>query len=111
MAYVVVSGDEFLSASGLGDWRVVAGQAHALFRTRDFATGLRLVAEIGRIAEAADHHPDVNLRYGVVEVRVSTHDTQSLTTVDIALARAISAAARDLGVKAEPSSVRAWDGR
>jgi len=111
MAYVVVSADEFASATGLEDWRVLANQAHAPFRTRDFATGLRLVHEVGRIAEAANHHPDVNLRYGVVEVRVSTHDTQSLTTADVALARAVSAAARELGVRADPASVREWDGR
>ena len=48
--------------------------AFAVFRTGDFARGLKLVEEIGRLAEAAGHHPDLNLRAGVLEVRLVTKD-------------------------------------
>ncbi|KRB76483.1 hypothetical protein ASE01_16140 [Nocardioides sp. Root190] len=106
--YEVVSAAQFSNEEGLGDWRALEEQAFGLFRTGDFATGLRLVNEIGRLAEEADHHPDVILRYAVVEVRLSTHDTRSLTTADVALCRAISAAAAELGVGADPSAVQSW---
>jgi 4a-hydroxytetrahydrobiopterin dehydratase len=91
------------------DWRVLWWQAFALFRTKSFATGLALVNEIGRLAEEANHHPDVNLRYGVLEVRLSTHDTISLTDADLDLARRISAAARSLGVSGDPAAIRTWE--
>lgn len=98
--YEEISTDDFASTEGLEAWGVLGWHAYALFQTSDFATGLRLVDEIGRLAEEANHHPDVNLRYGVVAVRTSTHDTDSLTSADVDLARAITEAASRLGVTA-----------
>ena len=106
--YQVVSDDEFAATEGLADWKVVDSQAYARFETKSFATGLALVNEIGRLAEEADHHPDVNLRYSVLEVRLSTHATDSLTDADVELAQRISAAARELGVAAAPEETVAW---
>ena len=103
--YEIVSAEEFARSEGLEDWRVVGGQACAVFGTRSFATGLALVNEIGRMAEEADHHPDLNLRYPLLEVRLATHDTSSLTSADVDLARRISEAARDLGVAGDPDAV------
>lgn len=107
--YDKITAAEFSAAEGVDDWRVLWWQAFALFRTRSFATGLALVNEIGRLAEEADHHPDLNFRYGVLEVRLSTHDTMSLTTADLDLARAISAAARALDVAGDPGAIRTWE--
>ena len=73
----------------------------AYFRTGSFATGVALVDEIGRLADAANHHPDVDLRYPGVTVRLVTHEVDGLSDRDVALARQISAAARDLGVEAD----------
>lgn len=97
-SYEVVSAAEFTGTEGLAGWGVEGPQAVITFRTGDFATGLRLVNEIGRLAEEADHHPDLTLRYPEVEVRLGTHDTGTLTTADVDLARAITAVADDLGV-------------
>ncbi|WP_188838346.1 VOC family protein [Flexivirga endophytica] len=100
-----VSSEEFHAADGVGDWRITGDGARARFRTGSFATGVQLVAEIGRLADAADHHPDVDLRYGHVGVRTWTHELPGITGRDVALAREISAAARELGVEADPGSV------
>ncbi|WP_367919080.1 VOC family protein, partial [Nocardioides ginsengisoli] len=108
-SYEKISPADFSAAEGVDDWRVLWWQAFALFRTKNFVTGLALVNEIGRLAEEADHHPDVNLRYGVLEIRLSTHDTMSLTDADLDLARKISAAARALGVEGDPGAIRTWE--
>lgn len=100
-----VSSEEFHAADGVGDWRITGDGARARFRTGSFATGVQLVEAIGRLADAANHHPDVNLRYGQVGVRMWTHEVPGLSERDIALARDISAAARELGVEADPASV------
>ncbi len=86
------------------DWRVVLQGANAIFRTGSFSVGLQLVDAIGRLAEAADHHPDIDLRYREVAVRLRSHDVGGLSERDIMLARRISAAARDLDVRADPGS-------
>src|SRR5215470_16050989 len=100
---------QFHDSAGVDDWRVLWAVAFALYRTGDFGTGLKLVEEIGRLAEAAGHHPDLNLRYGVLEVRLVTKAGWSLTDADLSLARQISAAARDLGVSADPERTRTWE--
>ncbi|MEU5156525.1 VOC family protein [Glycomyces sp. NPDC021274] len=100
---------QFHEAGGVDDWRVLWSVAFALYRTGDFATGLRLVAEIGRLAEAAGHHPDLNLRSTVLEVRLVTKERWSLTETDLELARQIAQAAEALGVRADPGSTRTWE--
>ena len=102
---------QFHDSEGVDDWKVLWSVAFALFRTGDFATGVKLVDEIGRLAEAAGHHPDVNLRAGVLEVRLVTKADWSLTETDLSLARQISAAAKDLGVSADPERTRTWEVR
>ncbi len=105
----VITAQQFSDAEGVDDWRVLWWQAFAVFRTKSFATGLALVNEIGRLAEEANHHPDLNFRYSVLEVRLATHSTMSLTDQDLDLARKISAAAEALGVSADPAAVRTWE--
>lgn len=59
--------------------------------TKDFASGLRLVQEIGQAAEEMRHHADLDLRTSRVDVRlVSGYDVGGVTEVDVRLARRIS---------------------
>jgi len=95
-----------VEAEGLADWRVLFQALHARFRTGDFATGLRLVEGIGAAAEEMNHHPDLDLRYGQVHVRLFSHDVFGVTSRDITLARRISELAAGLGVTADPSAVQ-----
>jgi 4a-hydroxytetrahydrobiopterin dehydratase len=98
---------QFHDADGVEDWRALAYQvACAYFRTRSFSKGVALVEAIGRLADAANHHPDVDLRYAGVTVSLTTHDIGGLSERDVELAREISAAARELGVPAEPAAVQ-----
>jgi 4a-hydroxytetrahydrobiopterin dehydratase len=99
----------FHESEGIEDWRVLYGRAHAYFRTGSFARGVALVDAIGVLADAADHHPDVDLRYTGVTVRLVSHDIDGLSTRDVNLARQISAAARELDAPADPSAVQHVD--
>ncbi|MEV0268165.1 VOC family protein [Hamadaea sp. NPDC050747] len=104
-----ITAGQFHDAEGVGDWRVLFGGACAYFATGSFATGVALVAEIGRLADEADHHPDVDLRYPGVTVRLWTHDVDGLSQRDVVLARRISAAARDLGIAADPDPLQGYN--
>lgn len=99
-----ITGEQFAAADGVGDWRVLdSGEAGAVFRTGSFARGVDLVARIGALADAANHHPDVDLTYPSVTVRLSTHEIGGLSERDVALARQISVAAQELGIEAQPA--------
>jgi len=98
---------QFHESNGVDDWRVLFSGACTYFRTGSFATGVALVDAIGTLAEAAHHHPDVDLRYAGVTVRLMTHDVDGLSQRDVELAREISAAARALNVPADPTAVQA----
>ncbi|MDP3968455.1 MAG: 4a-hydroxytetrahydrobiopterin dehydratase [Nocardioides sp.] len=103
MAHGITAG-EFRAADGVTDWHVLEDGASvsARFATGSFAVGVDLVTAIGRLADAANHHPDVDLRYAVVTVRLTTHDLGGLSDRDVHLAREITAAARDLDIAAAP---------
>jgi len=101
-----ISSRQFHEADGVEDWRVLFGGACAHFRTGSFGVGIALVDAIGRLADAADHHPDVDPRYEGVTVRLKTYHIDGLSGRDVTLARQISVAARELGVPADPTAVQ-----
>ncbi|GAA2728918.1 VOC family protein [Cellulomonas aerilata] len=90
-------------------WRVLLRTLRATFRTGSFARGVELVARIGEAADAANHHPDVDLRYGRVHVVLTSHDAGGLTERDTALAGVISSIADELGIEGEPAAPQALE--
>jgi 4a-hydroxytetrahydrobiopterin dehydratase len=54
-----------------------------------FRAALAFVAYVGELAEAANHHPDIDIRYNRVDLALTTHSAGGLTTNDFELARRI----------------------
>lgn len=54
-----------------------------------FREAIALVNRVADLAEAADHHPDIDIRYRTVRFTLTTHDAGGLTDRDFALARQI----------------------
>lgn len=105
MAYTPVSAAEFARLDDLDDWRLVVSSIHGRFRAPSFPEAGALVGRIANAAEAADHHPDVELRYpGIVHVVLSTHAIGGVSDADVALARTISALASHAGATADAAA-------
>lgn len=51
-----------------------------------FLAGIELVGVVARAAEAADHHPDIDIRWRTVRFTLSTHSEGGITAKDFALA-------------------------
>ena len=64
------------------------------YKLPDFAAALALVNRIGAIAEAENHHPDLQLGWGKVGVEIWTHAIGGLSESDFVLAAKIEQAAR-----------------
>ncbi|MDQ3306624.1 MAG: 4a-hydroxytetrahydrobiopterin dehydratase [Actinomycetota bacterium] len=88
---------------GLDDWRWLLGRIESQFRAGSFTGAAELVGAIATLADAADHHPDLDLRYpDRVHVVLVSHDAGGVTERDLELATAISALAAERAMASEP---------
>jgi 4a-hydroxytetrahydrobiopterin dehydratase len=78
-------------------WRREGDTIRATFEARSFLEGVRLVDEVAALAEAMDHHPDIDIRWTRVSFALSTHSAGGLTQLDIELAHQISTEATTAG--------------
>jgi 4a-hydroxytetrahydrobiopterin dehydratase len=92
-----LKGTEVLEAD-LDGWRKVLDRLVVRYETGDFNAGAALVTKIAEAADAANHHPDVDLRYPHVTVSLKSHDVNAITARDIRLAREISELAAAAGI-------------
>jgi 4a-hydroxytetrahydrobiopterin dehydratase len=82
--------DEIKSALGeLSDWYYEDGWIRRQYKTDGWPTTLMLVNQIGYLAEAAYHHPDLTVSWAKVGVKLKTHSENGITRRDIELARRI----------------------
>lgn len=70
-------------------WRRDGDSITRAVEAPSFLAGIDLVGTVGRAAEAADHHPDIDIRWRTVTFTLSTHSEGGLTEKDFALAREI----------------------
>jgi 4a-hydroxytetrahydrobiopterin dehydratase len=59
------------------------------FQFRNFMTGINFVTAVAKAADAADHHPDIDIRYTKVTCTLSTHSAGGITQKDLDLAKQI----------------------
>ena len=70
-------------------WERAGSEIRRVYRFTDFRAALAFVNRVGALAEAAGHHPDIDIRYNAVMLALTTHDAGGLTSKDFELARAI----------------------
>lgn len=105
-----VTAEKIAALPGLDDWRFVLGTLRADFQAGSYPAAAALVVAITEAAEAAVHHPDIDIRYpGRVRVVLTTHATGCVTELDVELAREISALAAAAGATAEPERAQALE--
>ena len=61
------------------------------FRLGNFRDAIAFVVRLSYEAEAANHHPDLDIRWNRVLVRLSTHSKGGITQKDLDLAAAVEA--------------------
>jgi 4a-hydroxytetrahydrobiopterin dehydratase len=86
----VLSDDEV--EQGLADlegWRREGDSIVRELRFSGFPDAVAFVVRVAFEAEAADHHPDVDVRYNQVRLALSTHSEGGITAKDLDLARTI----------------------
>jgi 4a-hydroxytetrahydrobiopterin dehydratase len=74
----------------LDSWKIENGELARTFSFADFRAALAFVNQVGELAEAAGHHPDIDIRYNKVRLALVTHDAGGLTTNDFEMAGKIN---------------------
>jgi 4a-hydroxytetrahydrobiopterin dehydratase len=70
-------------------WAHEGDEITTTVKLHDFAAALDFVRAVGDAAEAANHHPDIDIRYNKVHLVLTTHDSGGITLLDLAMAGAI----------------------
>ena len=74
----------------LPGWEQSGDEIVRTVRFPEFMDGIRFIARVAELAEAADHHPDIDIRYRNVRLALSTHEEGGLTEKDLELAKQIN---------------------
>ena len=74
----------------LPDWNYDRDTLVREYTFADFALAFAFVARLAMLAEKANHHPDIDIRYNKVRVALVSHDAGGVTERDISMAGEIS---------------------
>ena len=72
-------------------WALDGETIRRTFEFSDFNGAMGFVVRVALLAETADHHPDIDIRWNKVTIALSTHSAGGLTSKDTDLARQIEA--------------------
>lgn len=79
--------------ASLPGWARRGGTLTKTYTFPTFANGIAFVNQVAKLADAMDHHPDIDIRYTKITCTLSTHDAGGITQLDVALGAKIEKAA------------------
>jgi 4a-hydroxytetrahydrobiopterin dehydratase len=83
--------DSELSAglAELPGWAVEGTKIFKQFAFENYLDGIAFASAVGYMAEALDHHPDLEIGWRKVKVAMNTHAVEGLSPYDLELAKRI----------------------
>lgn len=81
----------------LPGWSVSDGTLRKTFVHSSFPEAIVFVNAAAQLAEVANHHPDIDIRYSNITLSLVTHDAGGITDKDVALARQVEDVRRKAG--------------
>ncbi|WP_218689378.1 4a-hydroxytetrahydrobiopterin dehydratase [Psychrobacter sp. BF1] len=76
-----------LQLEDLSGWQRDGNSIVKTYNFSDFIEAMSFMNQAAFYAEALEHHPEWHNTYNVVDVRLTTHDTGGITSLDIRLAK------------------------
>jgi len=77
--------------AAIDGWSRVENWIEKEFEFKSFLRAMSFVNAVAYIAEAMNHHPDINVHYNHVKLMIWTHAVGGITEYDLALAAGIDA--------------------
>ncbi len=70
----------------LEGWEVSGNEIRKVYKMKNFIDSIGFVNKVAILAEMADHHPDILIKYSKVSISLSTHSEGGITEKDFNLA-------------------------
>src|SRR3954468_10732333 len=87
----ILNADQLKQAlAGLKGWQHSGAAIQQEFSFPDFADAMVFVNKVAEVAEEANHHPDIDIRYNKVKMLLTSHDSGGVTQRDVKMAKRIS---------------------
>jgi len=77
-------------------WKLKGGKLVREWTFKDFVQAMKFVNRVAEVAEAAGHHPDIDIRYNQVVLGLVSHDAGGITGRDATMAGRID---KELSIK------------
>jgi 4a-hydroxytetrahydrobiopterin dehydratase len=77
------------SLRSLPQWKLEGEEIVRQLKFADFRAAMVFVNQVAEKAEAAGHHPDIDIRYNQVKLALVSHDKGGLTERDMNMAQTI----------------------
>ncbi|MCU1324143.1 MAG: transcriptional coactivator/pterin dehydratase [Acidobacteriaceae bacterium] len=71
-------------------WKLEDGKLVRDWKFKDFISAMEFVNRVAAVAEAAAHHPDIDIRYNQVRLGLVSHDAGGITNRDASMAANLS---------------------
>jgi 4a-hydroxytetrahydrobiopterin dehydratase len=71
-------------------WTLQDGKLTREWTFKDFVQAMEFVNQLAALAETAQHHPDIDIRYNRVRLGLISHDAGGITQRDVAMAKQIN---------------------
>lgn len=71
------------------EWELEGSEIFRVVEFDEFMEGIEFINDVAEIAEDAGHHPDIDIRWTKITLRLTTHDEGGLTEDDFAVAQRI----------------------
>jgi len=82
---------------GLPGWSIRNGMLVKTYKHETFPEAIVFVNAVAHLAELANHHPDIDVRYTDITLSLVTHDQGGLTERDVDLARQVEGIRKKAG--------------
>lgn len=89
----------------LPGWTVVDGRLEISVRAKDFESAIEFVNRFADIAEEMNHHPDFDIRYNTIRMRVVSHDVGGLSDRDTKFAAELDKLIDQFELKRQPKKI------
>ncbi len=85
--------DLSVALKSLDGWSAAGGEIRKTFAFKNFVESIAFVNRLADVAEKAQHHPDIDIRFNKVRIGLTTHDEGGISDKDTALAAQIDSLA------------------